>query len=54
MSELIPEMITSGVEQMVECENEECDIYQTVVRVYLAMEAIRAIAEMKKEKETVH
>ena len=55
MSEsLLPEMIHAGVEAMVEAERQEFDIYQKVVAVWMAMQAIQAISEMRKPQETVH
>ena len=51
---ILPEMIQAGAEAYLECKNRRYQATQIAVAVYLAMEAIREIAEMRQDNETVH
>lgn len=51
---LLPEMVQAGAEAYVECRERQLRDVDIAVAVYLAMEAIREIAELKQENATVH
>lgn len=51
---ILPEMLSAGMEALAECEQREFNKHDTVIAIYLAMEAIREIAAMRKRYESVH
>ena len=51
---LLPEMIQAGVEAYSECRARQYESYDIVIAIYLSMEAIREISDMRKQYETVH
>lgn len=51
---LLPEMVQAGAETVIECSQRRIGATEVAVAVYLAMEAIREIAELKRENETIH
>lgn len=51
---LLPEMVHAGVEAWREAEIQEFDVVQSVVAIYLAMAAVKAIAEMRRPQESIH
>lgn len=50
---LLPEMIQAGAEAFMECRSHH-NPAEVAVAIYLAMEAIREIAEIEQDNETVH
>ena len=51
---LLPEMVMAGAEAYIEVNNKKLLASESAVAIYLAMEAIREIAELKQENSTVH
>lgn len=51
---ILPEMLTAGIEALAECEVRHFSNQDTVIAIYLAMEAIKEIAIMRKHYEVVH
>ena len=53
MSQLVifPEMLEAGVEALTECRYKSIGSEDTVISVYLAMEAIKQIAIMRRKHE---
>ena len=51
---LLPEMVQAGAETVIECHQRRLGNTEIAVAVYLAMEAIREISELKQENATVH
>lgn len=51
---ILPEMLTAEMEALAECEARNFSNQDTVIAVYLAMEAIREIAAMRKRYESLH
>lgn len=51
---ILPEMLSAGIEALVECEARDFNNHDTVIAVYLAMEAIREISVMRRHYESVH
>ena len=49
---LYPEMVTAGIEAFAESERQELDIQQTVIAIWMAMEAVRQVSELPAA--TVH
>lgn len=56
MSEVVvlPEMLAAGMEALRESEAREFEAADTVIAVYLAMEAIKAMALLRSREVTVH
>lgn len=44
---ILPEMLQAGLEALAECKKRKFNARDTVIDVYLAMEAIREIAAMR-------
>lgn len=51
---VLPEMIEAGVETLVECRHANANDRTAALMVYLAMEAVRQISEMRDMNETRH
>mgnify|MGYP001617718477 CR=1 FL=1 len=51
---LLPEMVQAGAEAYIEVNARHLMATESAVAIYLAMEAIREIAELKQENATVH
>lgn len=45
---MIPEMLQAGVEMLAECRERDLSDVETCLQVWEAMEAVRAIAEIRK------
>ena len=52
MNEILPEMVAAGMEAFAESERQEFGITETVIAIWLAMEAVRQVSELPVE--TVH
>jgi hypothetical protein len=52
---ILPEMLDAGVEAYLECKHRKLGPEDTAISVYLAMEAIKQIALMRRRaEETIH